>query len=399
MPSCNEISPTCTEIDAHIEQAVQRFPQIVSTQSLGRSKGKRHIPLLIISHPAIPDHDKQHVLIVGGRHGNEESGRAQALALLDYLCTKGAERLLKKQKIFIMPIANPDGSAADIYKNTDGINPCTDIELPNIAAEGQAFEKALTLAQPDLFIDLHAKGHSGFNFDMVLHPAQRAYTEDFALIWQIMQDMAQAGEACGVPHHIHSMEWPGWNDRGPCAICYDRYKSISLLTESAESNAGCLPLRQRARTGLKRLLAALAHGQKKHPKAAYSGYSNHLVVGSFYLGVVAIGHNSEQRRHNRIRIWKQRDHIAQLQVQMPEQELSKICHLDYRGEDLGDACGIQLQCMGKRRIRRVTLNGHKMHKHPLYKQWSNQSGTFVLVPIPHLKAAAYEIQISYAKIT
>lgn len=390
----DQIAPTNNDINRHLARQAARCPQLIRVSRIGTSNGGRPIMMARLSDAAVEDCDKQHAFIGAGRHGNEESGRAQALALIDWLLSRAGRKILKQQIVTVIPCANPDGCASDSYKNSDGIDPWTDIEAATIAAEGRSFLRALKNNPPDLFIDLHAKGHCGHAFDMVLHPQQRVYTEDFYLIWQMMQEMAEAGEAATrIPHEIHSMEWPGWNGRGPTVMMYEQFKSMALLTETSESNECSLPLALRARVGLERIKAALAWGQQRYPKLPYSGYPNQLVAASFNLGIVAIGRNARQRRNNRIRIWQERDHFTRLRNQIPEQELRKVCQLVYSGPPLYRACGVQIQIRGHHQLSDLRLNGRPVNRSAssLFKQWHSDRATWILVPVSNLHSGNYEI--------
>ena len=81
--------------------------------------GGKPIYAVTITDPDVSDVDKQHALIVGGQHGNEESGRMVALATIDWLVTKAAAATRRKQVIAIMPNVSPDSCDVDEHAPKD----------------------------------------------------------------------------------------------------------------------------------------------------------------------------------------------------------------------------------------------------------------------------------------
>ena len=82
-----------------IDRLRESAGRLVRVRDLGQSVQGRTIRCAILTDPAAPADDKQHVLVVAGQHGTEESGRAVAMALLEDLVSgepQAAETLAKQ---------------------------------------------------------------------------------------------------------------------------------------------------------------------------------------------------------------------------------------------------------------------------------------------------------------
>jgi len=397
------VYPLAADIEAHLQRLLRKHPRLVRLRRVTDSVQGRPILAATITDPALPARDKQHVLVVAGQHGDEESGRLVALALADWLLTKPAAETLRNQKIVIMPCVNPDGAETDSHPNADGVFPNRD-HGPGGARtpEGQSVEIVANDLQPDVFVDLHAAGGTGCGVDMVLFPWAKPYTEDEHLLHIIAADMAAAGERAGIPQMTFPLTWPGWSGPGPNAPSttlwhYRRFKSLVFLTENTEHNDHAYPLRHRVRAGLAKLKALLAWGNRRHPKLRYPGYPTMLAGGMFHRGVVALGKTTAARRASRVAIWRNVTKFDRLDYHCPQEAKRKIIELEYSGDPLPAGAGIQTFARGKLDVASATLDGRRLRKSETsgYYSFHDSCSTFTVVAIPRLEPRAYHIEIAY----
>ncbi|MGB2823460.1 MAG: M14 family zinc carboxypeptidase, partial [Phycisphaerae bacterium] len=278
MAGSKAVSPTPSEVEAHVLRLRRDHPRLVRVDVAGVSQRGRPIYAATVTSPAAGDADKQHALIVAGQHGNEESGRMLALATLDWLVSRAGGETRRKQKVVVMPCVNPDGAEADTHLTPSGVAPNLDHGPGGaVSPEGIAVERIADALEPELFVDMHARGYAGCSYDMVLYPGTKVYTEDDHLLHAIAAEMAAAGEKAGVPQIAHPLTWPGWGGDDPdhastTRYAYRRFKSLVFLTETCEDNSGSYPAADRIASGMAKIKALLAHGNRRHPKLYYSGY-------------------------------------------------------------------------------------------------------------------------------
>ena len=173
-PKKHGVFPLSADVERHVKEVARKHPQIVKVRKVAESVEGRPIRAVTVTDPKVPDRDKQNVLIVGGQHGNEESGRAVALATIDWLTTKAAATIRHKQKIVVMPNVSPDACERDQYVNVDGINPNRDHAVSGpLSPEGEALEKVAYALSPEAFVDLHSCGGAGCGVDITLYPPPR----------------------------------------------------------------------------------------------------------------------------------------------------------------------------------------------------------------------------------
>ena len=392
------VSPTGPEITARLRELKRRLPQLVKVRTLATTKRGNPVEAVTITDPGTPHSQKQHVLVLAGRHGNEESGRMQALALMDWLVTRAAAETLRKQKVVIMPNVNPDAAEIDSYWNPDGINVCAELtKRKKRCPEDRAFEEVVRELQPEAVVDLHCKGHAGWSFDMVLYNEPRKYTEDHNVIAKVVDDMVTAGEKTGAPHMSHPMSWPGWIGEGAIAYCYSTFKSLALLTETSESNTHRPSEEARVRTGLARLQALLKWGNRKHNGLYYEGYPFSLVLGSCHAGIVARGTSASARRRSRVEVWQQADHFERISQANPEKEKDKEVTLVYTGPPIPSGLGVQTRSRGRMQVDSVRFNGRRLRESETngYVSWQDHCSTHVIASVPRIEKGNHELRIVF----
>jgi len=397
------VSPTSAEIEEHLKTVAAGHPGLVALEKVTDSGEGRPIYAVTVTDPNQPDDDKQHALIIAGQHGNEERGRLIALRLVDWLVSDDGAETRKKQVVAVIPNVSPDATELDTKTRPGQLRPNMD-HGPDGATtpEGQAVETIAERLQPEVFVDMHSKGGSGCNFDMVLYPWTRAYTEDDNALHQLAAEMVAAGEKSGIPHVTHSLTWPGWGGMDPdepstTLYAYRRFKSIVLLTESTEHNSIAYPVEMSASAGLARIKTLLSWGNRRHPKLYYPGYPCQLALGTSYLGQVAVGATAAARRASRVAIWRNADAFQNVRIEVPEHPDHKVIHLDYDGPTLEAGLGVQLRTAGKRKLKAVTCDGQRMQPSQTdgYYTFEDDITTFTVVAMTPFKPGRRKIVIDF----
>jgi hypothetical protein len=138
----------------------------VEMDVVGKTKGGKPLHLVRIGFPKPAPRRKAlrrpTTLFVCTQHGNEPAGREACLIRLrDLAFTDDADLIaqLKAQTILFVPSANPDGRAANIRENSDGVDINRD-HLNLTTAEGKSMAAVVRDWQPEAVVDLHEYGPS-----------------------------------------------------------------------------------------------------------------------------------------------------------------------------------------------------------------------------------------------
>ncbi|HMO26979.1 MAG TPA: M14 family zinc carboxypeptidase, partial [Tepidisphaeraceae bacterium] len=160
--SAHPPGPDNAQVSAHLAGVARRHADRASLQIVARTAADRPIEAIVLTDPRTDPADKQHVLVVAGQHGNEETARRVALRLIDHLLSTTARTLLERQTFGILPNLSPDAAAHDSYTTPAGIKPNLDHATGGaVSPEARAFESIARQWQPELYVDLHARGHAG----------------------------------------------------------------------------------------------------------------------------------------------------------------------------------------------------------------------------------------------
>jgi len=396
------VFPLSADVEAHIKKVKRAHPDIVKVRSVIKSVQGRPIHAVTVTDPDVSDVDKQTVLVVGGQHGNEESGRIVALGLIDWLVTKSAAATRRKQKIVVMPNINPDAAEIDLHANVIGIQPNLDHDARTgpKTPEGRSVEMVARKLVPDVYVDLHACGGMGCSTDLVLYPRFKPHTLDDYFLHVIADEMLAAGEKAGIPQATFCLSWWGvepFDSPSSTAWCYRLFKSIVFLTENTESNRYSYSVRDRERAGVAKLKALLAWGNRRYPKLRYPGYPNMLVSGTFDRGLMAVGKTAAARRDSRIDIWRNLERFKRFSYAFPSKPKEKAFHVEYSGPSLKHGVAFQTNVRGKLKVDKVTLNGRKLRPSETngYYFWSHGPATFLVVAVSDFKKGKYLVEVSY----
>lgn len=136
---------TQKEIAAFLRAQANEYPDIARFEVLGKSQQGREIALITISKNWSPDTPA--IYFNGTHHGNERASTEAVLAFIDKLTSNHdqpkIDHLLKRYRIILQPLVNPDGHALNLRTDSQGIDPNRDYATPT-RAEGDAFQTVET---------------------------------------------------------------------------------------------------------------------------------------------------------------------------------------------------------------------------------------------------------------
>ena len=298
--------PGYEDVLAELDRLRASAGPLASAQELGKSLRGRPIPCLLLTDPSADDADKQRVLLVAGQHGTEESGRAMALALTEFLLSGQAEApdLLGKQSIAVVPCANPDGAVNDTYRNAEDVDIAHTyaLDAPAATPEGRCLEQFALEFVPDVVVDIHGRAGGGMKELAWLMPAW-PFAPDRYFLTVMSLEMARAGEAAGFPQ---------CEFKPPGALTPPE-GNVLMLGEKLAGELKCLCLgletiehyyreAQWRETGLVRLRRLLQFGMEDTFGVGEPGYPNSLVSGNRIYGLKAHGKTAADRRANRVEL-------------------------------------------------------------------------------------------------
>jgi len=299
-----DVRPSYADVMEHLEGLSARAE--VTMEEIGRSVQGRGIAAATFTAPEVPDDDKQRVLIVASQHGAEESGRAMAMAAMDFLAGGGEEaaEVLRRQAVTFVPCGNPDGAVADTNANAEGadIAHTYSFDAPAATPEGRALEELAGRLAPEVCVDIHGRAGGGMKELAWLQPGW-GFSSDRYFLTAMSLAMAEAGEAAGFPQCELTpagllVPAPGHRSLIGAILAY-RYKTLGLGLESIEHYYRHDDWRA---TGQVRLRRLLAFGNADAFGLGAEGYPNALVSGNRVCALMAHGATAAERRASRVEL-------------------------------------------------------------------------------------------------
>jgi predicted deacylase len=120
------------EIAQYLRSRAQNYPDVARFVVLGQSLQGREIAYVAISKNWSPDVPA--IYFNGTHHGNEKASTEAVLGLIDFLIHQrdrtDVDRLLRKYRIVLQPLVNPDGHAANLRTDSQGVDPNRDYATP-----------------------------------------------------------------------------------------------------------------------------------------------------------------------------------------------------------------------------------------------------------------------------
>ena len=414
------------EVHAWIEAFVEQHPQIADKKILGKSDdGKWDIPAVIISNKSIPDNDKQVAMATLLRHGQERGARIIGAEILTYLASDEAAETRDKQKVIVVPIANPEGFVRDEFNST--MSGITNMEK-------RIWAELCKDDVPDMMIDYHSLGKSDAtkydrgDMEVIIPANSTKWGMDEQIYQQVANRMLEAAEAKGWPYEIHTLEdlsFYYFGD-GPSARLPQRYlqeKVFLLHIQNAYEHYGtaahlpgytnytCGPAYMKWHTlvfgmetnhwsikpadglgesGLIPCKALLDMGNNRFPWEKNSGYPNNLLCGDFRISIRTTGNTPGERRLSREKLWPERVNFDILKREMLEDPKTTLAEVGYLGENVPLDFALCL------RMRQSVINGVKIDgKDVEFETFKDHCSTFLYIPMTVVKPGLQKLNISH----
>ncbi|MHA1573542.1 MAG: M14 family zinc carboxypeptidase, partial [Alphaproteobacteria bacterium] len=169
------VCPTVKEMEQGLARWQKRYPEALRVESVGKTPGGRDVLLCRITDFAVPDDDKQVVLLTSCHGAMEKNAVTSLLHLIKWLISSDpvAREVRKRQIVLVMPCNNPDGyekgqRLRDVYMCWDW-NGVTDRKRHPEAA---ILQRVIDAYRQEVHVDLH-----GFSL------AEQMMWESTAISW------------------------------------------------------------------------------------------------------------------------------------------------------------------------------------------------------------------------
>ncbi len=356
--------PTWQEIRDRVERFAQKNSDIARIETIGHTEEGKEIRAVLVTSAAHPDQNKEIVLIVIGRHGDELGTRTVGLHLLEWLAAPEARDVLINQQVIVVPVANPDGCAAKTFGLPK--NRLSALEKESVVKFGLSII-------PDLVLDVHSVGKEkyGYNWgglEAVIIDETARSGEDPYILHTLADKMVQGAAQKGYPFLLHTIEFyrslknkaatlaEGAFNNHVNQIFYDAFHS---LTFGIEVNHFVLSPQEAAESGVAAIAALLETGNAVFPWEYYPGYPNRIIIGDFQASIRPRGETSAIRRASRREIWEQRHIFGSI---APYRKMENDHSLDlgfafYGGEPIQGGLTVALRLRGRPRIKWIEANG------------------------------------------
>jgi len=353
---------------------VERSPGIARMDSLGKSPEGREVLAVEVTDRTVRPGDKQLAIIVCGRHGGELGTRAVGAALLGWLASDAAAETRRRQRVFVVPVANPDGCVREeFHAPRDGLS---DLEQRTILA----LAERLT---PDAVVDVHSLGGSDVEAVIAAHTGRCAVDE--MIHHRLAAEMARAAAEDGYPFDVEGVPFDASYNNFFCGACYDRFHSVAF---GMEVNHLALTPAEAGESAVAAIAGLLGQGNRRLGWQDEAGYPNQILVGNFSCSVRPAGADAEQRRRSRAEIWRNRTAFTPPKRDMPNRSTLKatVSHAGYC-----PPCSWSICCRlrGEPALRSVHLDGQK----PEHLIFRDECSTFVSVLVRPGAPESHELAI------
>ncbi len=296
--------PDYNDVEKCIKDLEKKKNPFVEIRTIGQTVQGRDIHCLLLTDPEIDEKEKQHVMIVAGQHGSEESGRASALELVDFLVAGKEEspEILKSTVVAIIPCSNPDSSLTDQYHNADDVNVAHDyaLDAPSTNKEGRALEDFAHEFVPDFFCDIHGRAGGGMKACIWLTPPQD-FTPNRLFLTRMGMEIHKAAEKKGYPQTEFTVPENFKTIEGNHATLGNKLSwELNTLCCGMETIEHYYNEPDWRASGLARLRAMLFYAYTDTFGLGIKGYPSILISGYRTHGLIAHGLNAAQRRTNRV---------------------------------------------------------------------------------------------------
>lgn len=296
-----EVSPTFDEINKRTKKLAAANPKLVKVLTLGKSdKGKTNLPFVKITDPSVPEDEKQIVLITGGTHGSEETGRATVMAFAEWL-VKGGQTHLSTQSFYICTCLNPDGAKLNTYHNGNDVNiyESCKVKVPGATtSEARAILEVAYKIIPNCCVDVHGLSGGGIGDSEYVTPG---LTGNISAQVGIVTayEMNQAASSAGFPQRDPYI--PAYQSDPNHGIPWVKKTASELgtLSFTIEITEHTYPLEESVRSGFERLKRLVEIGERVQWYQPYAGYPADIITNNSITALMPHGKNAGERRRSR----------------------------------------------------------------------------------------------------
>ena len=357
---------------------VERSPAIACMDSLGKSPEGRDVLAVEVTDRAVRPEDKQVAIIVCGRHGGELGTRAVGAALLEWLASDIAAETRQRQRVVVVPVANPDGCVREEF------------HAPRDALSELEQRTILALAErltPDAVVDVHSLGGSDVEAVIAAHTGRCAVDE--MIHHRLAAEMALAAAEKGYPFDVEGVPFDASYNNFFCGACYDRFHSVAF---GMEVNHLTLTPAEAGESAVAAIAGLLETGNRRLGWQDEAGYPNQVLIGNFSCSIRPAGADAQQRRRSRAEIWQNRTAFAPMKRAMPDPSTLKatVSHAGY-----SPPCSWSICCRlrGEPALRSIHLNGQE----PEHRIFRDECSTFVSVLVRPGAPESHELAIKLSR--
>jgi len=359
------------EIDNRVGQFINKNKDIAYEEIIGKSDEGRDIKAIHITNKTIKIMEKEIVLIIFGRHGDEIGTRVVGLALLDWLASKDAKKIRDNQHIIIIPVANPDGCFHNVFGSP--VNNISELEKNSILQLGEKYI-------PDIVMDVHSVGMEkhGINWgglEAVIIDQSADAGEDQYILRQMAEEMINDAAKAGYPFLLHTPKfYQDFKEKADLLsnIAFNNYvnealyKSFHSLAFGMEVNHFVLQPDDTVNSGLAIIQSMLNMGNFTFPWEYYPGYPNRILSGDFLCSMKPKGVNANERRKSRKDIWSKR-HLFKVPYnpyrEMTNNHSIRITVIYCGEEEITGGITVSFRIRGMPEIKKLTANENNIEYH------------------------------------
>jgi len=342
--------PSLEQVYDEIERLVEEHGQVARVECLGLSDEGREVRAVHVTDPGAGDDDKQVAMIVCGRHGSELGTRVVGTAALGWLVSDEAAATRQRQHVIVVPVANPDGCAAEAF----GAPP-----WHLSATERRTLGRVAGELRPDAILDVHSFGAEDADLLAVVTGNNTEEAEDRFIYGTVAARLVETAGGAGYPFVVHTEKRNEGYNNFIAGLCYDQFHSLAL---GMEANHHVLTPEGAAAAGLAVVRALLAEGDRRAPWEACTGYPTGLLRGDFFTSIRPAGPHAAARRRSRATVWRDRRffHLGRRQAPSPNVVRTTVHYSGDPQDAAAHAFTLCCRVRGSSRPARVELNGQRI---------------------------------------
>ncbi len=359
-----QVYPTYEDTVAAVHDAAGKCQDIVQPQVIGRSTEGRQIWLVKLTNPAVDDQLKDVLLVAGGTHGSEETGRAATLALLEWLCSDQGRPNLDRLVVLLCPCANPDGALRNISTTAVDVNifKAFPFRKQPICLEAVALYQAAKDWIPHCVVDVHGLAGGAMRESIYIVPGSASGLHR-RIGYRLAELLSAEAEAEGFPQRGGLMAGRFRDPEGGLSAKFaSEDNALGYVLEMTENY---YPLEWAVRSGMARLKRLILMASQRWYWHPYEGYPCDIISGQGMCMFMAHGQSPGQRRQNRRQLmWAVENGLYRVERLSPDQDGAAHIELetapDAAEANMPDRYAIQIRLIPSAKIQAVLLENEEL---------------------------------------